>query len=153
LENYEVKVRASFARQQMMKTLGAELSAVGRGATEIRFPFAESLSQQHGYLHAGAVTSILDSACGYAALTVAPQGSEVLSVEFKVNLLSPANGDSFLARANVKRAGRTLAVCAADAFAVTSEGERLIATMLATMIYVRDDRQDMVREQEKPGAS
>jgi uncharacterized protein (TIGR00369 family) len=136
LENYEVRVRASFARQQMMKTLGASLSAVGSGTTEIRLPFAESLTQQHGYLHAGAVTSVLDSACGYAALTLAPEGSEVLSVEFKVNLLSPATGDSFVARAHVKRAGRTLAVCAADAFAVKPEGERLIATMLATTIYV-----------------
>jgi uncharacterized protein (TIGR00369 family) len=136
LDNYEIRVRDSFARQQMMKTLGAALSAVGSGTTEIRFPFAESLSQQHGYLHAGAVTSVLDSACGYAALSVAPEGSEVLSVEFKVNLLSPATGDSFVARAMVKRAGKTLAVCTADAFAVKPEGERVIATMLATMIYV-----------------
>ena len=136
MENYEQRVRASFANQQMLKTLGAELSAVRSGATEIRFPFAAALTQQHGYIHAGAVTTILDSACGYAALTVAPEGLEVLSVEFKVNLLSPATGESIVARAQVKRAGKTLTVCAGDAFAVRPEGEKLIATMLATMIYV-----------------
>jgi uncharacterized protein (TIGR00369 family) len=136
LESYEQRVRQSFSRQEMMRTLGAELSAVHSGATEIRFPFAPSLTQQHGYVHAGAVTTILDSACGYAALTMAPEGSEVLSVEFKVNLLAPAIGQSIVARAQVKRAGKTLTVCAGDAFALRPEGEKLIATMLATMIYI-----------------
>jgi uncharacterized protein (TIGR00369 family) len=140
LESYEQRVRESFSRQEMMKTLGAELSAVRSGATEIRFPFDASLTQQHGYVHAGAVTTILDSACGYAALAVAPEGCEVLSVEFKVNLLAPAVGDSFVARAQVKRAGKTIAVCAGDAFAARPEGEKLIATMLATMIYVPAER-------------
>ena len=136
MESYEQRVRESFSRQEMMKTLDAELSAVRSGAAEIRFPFAVSLTQQHGYVHAGAVTTILDSACGYAALTVAPEGSEVLSVEFKVNLLAPAAGESIVARAYVKRAGKTLAVCAGDAFAIRPNGEKLIATMLATMIYI-----------------
>jgi uncharacterized protein (TIGR00369 family) len=136
LESYERRVRESFARQSMMQTLGAEMASVSRGATEIRFPVAPSLLQQHGYVHAGAVTTVLDSACGYAALTVAPEGSEVLSVEFKVNLLAPATGDSVVARALVKRAGKKLAVCTADAFAVHPEGEKLVATMLGTMIYV-----------------
>ncbi len=116
------------------------MSEVRSGATEIRFLYAASLTQQHGYVHAGAVTSILDSACGYAALTVAPEGAEVLSVEFKVNLLAPGVGKSFVARAHVKRAGKTIAVCAGDAFAVRPEGEKLIATMLATMIYVPAER-------------
>ena len=93
MESYERRVHESFARQEMMKTLGAEMSAVRSGSTEIRFPYSASLTQQHGYLHAGAVTTALDSACGYAALTVAPEGSEVLSVEFKVNLLAPGIGD------------------------------------------------------------
>jgi uncharacterized protein (TIGR00369 family) len=140
LETYERRVRESFARQMMMTTLGAELSAVGSGATEIRFPYAASLTQQHGYLHAGAVTTALDSACGYAALTVAPEGSEVLSVEFKVNLLAPGNGDWIVARAQLKRAGKKLAVCTGDAFALGADGEKLIATMLATMIYVPLER-------------
>jgi uncharacterized protein (TIGR00369 family) len=136
LESYELRVRESFSRQEMMKTLGAQLSTVGSGATEIRFPCAVSLTQQHGFVHAGAVTTALDSACGYAALSVAPAGTEVLSVEFKVNLLAPATGEAIVARAQVKRAGKTLTVCAGDAFAVRPEGEKLIATMLATMIYV-----------------
>ena len=136
MESYEQRVRQSFSSQEMMKTLGAEMSEVRSGATEIRFPYAASLTQQHGYVHAGAVTSILDSACGYAALTLAPEGSEVLSVEFKVNLLAPGVGESFVARAQVKRAGKTITVCAGDAFVVRPEGEKLIATMLATMIYV-----------------
>ena len=136
MESYELRVRDSFSRQEMMKTLGAQLSIVSNGATEIRFPYAASLTQQHGFVHAGAVTTALDSACGYAALSVAPEGSEVLSVEFKVNLLAPATGEAIVARAQVKRAGKTLTVCAGDAFAVRPEGEKLIATMLATMIYV-----------------
>jgi uncharacterized protein (TIGR00369 family) len=136
LEPFEQRVRESFGRQAMMRTLSAEMSSVHSGATEIRFRYAPSLTQQHGYLHAGAVTTVLDSACGYAALTLAPKGHEVLSVEFKVNLLAPAVGESMVARAQVKRAGKKLAVCTADAFAVRAGGEKLIATMLATMIYV-----------------
>jgi uncharacterized protein (TIGR00369 family) len=136
LDSYELRVRESFSRQEMMKTLGAQLTTVSNGTTEIRFPCAVSLTQQHGFVHAGAVTTALDSACGYAALSVAPEGSEVLSVEFKVNLLAPATGEAIVARAQVKRAGKTLTVCAGDAFAVRPEGEKLIATMLATMIYV-----------------
>ena len=87
-------------------------------------------------MHAGAVTSILDSACGYAALSVAPEGVDVLTVEFKVNLLAPGVGESFLARASVKRAGKRLAVCAADVFAVRAGEEKLIATMLATIMNI-----------------
>ena len=134
VEGFEQKVRASFAQQQFMNTLGAELASVTTGAVEIRLPFSLELTQQDQYVHAGAITSILDSACGYAAMSVAPAKAEVLSVEFKVNLLSPAVGDVFVARANVKRSGKTLAVCTADAFAVRGKEEKLIATMLATII-------------------
>ena len=90
---------------------------------EIRFPFNSKLTQQNGFVHAGAVTSIMDSACGYAALSVAPEEADVLSVEFKVNLLAPGIGESFVARASVKRAGKRLAVCTADAFAVKTGEE------------------------------
>ena len=117
-----------------MSTLGAELSTVGEGVVEIRLPFSPSLTQQDGYLHAGAVTAILDSACGYAALSVAPADHEVLSVEFKVNLLSPAVGEALIAKAQVKRAGRRLTVCTADAFAITGDKQKLVATMLATIM-------------------
>ena len=121
-----------------MSTLGAELTTVAQGAVEIRLPFSPTLTQQNGYLHAGAIAAVLDSACGYAALTMAADDKEVLSVEFKLNLLAPATGDAFAARAQVKKAGRTLTVCTADAFAI-SDGtgkEKLVATMLATIIAV-----------------
>jgi uncharacterized protein (TIGR00369 family) len=135
VESFE-RVQASFARQRFMTTLGAEMTFVGRGAVEIRLPFSPELTQQDQFVHAGAITSILDSACGYAALSVAPTKAKVLSVEFKVNLLSPAVGDMFVARARVKRSGKTLCVCTADAFAVKGEEEKLIATMLATIIHL-----------------
>jgi uncharacterized protein (TIGR00369 family) len=134
VEAFEQKVRDSFARQHFMSTLAAEITTVGRGSVEIWLPFSSRLTQQNGFVHAGAITSILDSACGYAALSVAPEKAGVLSVEFKVNLLAPAVGESFVARALVKRAGKRLAICVADAFAVKAGGEKLIATMLATMM-------------------
>jgi len=134
LKEFEKKVRASFARQGLMTTLGAELVSVAPGAVEIRIPFHRNLSQQHDFVHAGAIASILDSSCGYAALSVAPPDVDVLSVEFKVNLLAPAVGDAFVARGSVKRAGKKITVCAADAFAVRGKEEKLIATMLATIM-------------------
>ncbi len=119
------------------------LSSRERGRVEIRFPFHASLTQQNDFVHAGAITSILDSACGYAALSVAADGHDVLSVEFKVNLLAPAVGDQFSARAQVKRAGKTLIVCAADAFASTNGKEKLVATMLATIMAVKAARRPL----------
>jgi uncharacterized protein (TIGR00369 family) len=137
VEAFERRVRESFACQAFMTTLGAELSQVQRGAVEIHFPFSSSLTQQNGFVHAGAVTSILDSACGYAALSVVPEDHDVLSVEFKVNLLAPAVGEHFYARAKVKRAGKTLTVCVADAFAKQKGEEKLVATMLATIMAIK----------------
>jgi uncharacterized protein (TIGR00369 family) len=128
------RVQASFVQQQFMTTLSASLVSVKPGAVEIAVPFRANLTQQNGFIHAGVITSVLDSACGYAALSVAPENADVLSVEFKVNLLSPAVGEKFVARGQVKRAGQTITVCAADAFAVTGEKEKLVATMLATII-------------------
>lgn len=119
-----------------MSTLGAELTLVGEGVVEIRLPFSSKLTQQHGYLHAGAVTAVLDSACGYAALSLAPDDKDVLTVEFKLNLLAPAAGALLVARAHVKRAGKTLTVCTADAFTITDSREKLVATMLATIMSI-----------------
>ncbi len=121
---------------QGMKTLGAALLSVEPGAVEIGLPFRADLTQQNGFIHAGVMTALLDSACGYAALSVAPEGTDVLSVEFKVNLLSPAVGERFVARATVKRAGRKLCVCVADAVAITETRENPVATMLATIMIV-----------------
>ena len=120
-----------------MQLIGASLASVESGRVVIELPFRDDLTQQDGYLHAGIVTTVLDSACGYAAYSMMPEGSSVLSVEFKVNLLAPAKGDVLIARAEVKRAGRTLTVCTADAFVVSDRKERLCATMLATMICIR----------------
>jgi len=132
----ERKVRENFAQQQFMQTLGAEMTLVEQGKVEIQFAYRPDLTQQHKFVHAGAITTILDSACGYAALSVAPEGKDVLSVEFKVNLLAPAVGETFIARAEVKRAGKTLTVCSADAFARQGAREKLVATMLATIISI-----------------
>jgi uncharacterized protein (TIGR00369 family) len=133
---HEERVRQSFSKQAFMSTLGAELAAVVQGRVEIRLRFSPKLTQQNGYLHAGAITAVLDSACGYAALTLAPEDKNVLTVELKVNLLSPAEGEAFVARAHVKKAGRTLTVCTADAFAINGDKEQVVATMLATIIAV-----------------
>jgi uncharacterized protein (TIGR00369 family) len=136
VNTHEERIRRSFSNQAFMSTLGAELTAVGQGLVEIRLPFSTKLTQQHGYLHAGAVTAVLDSACGYAALSLTADDKEVLTVEFKENLLAPAAGETLLARAQVKRAGKTLTVCTADAFTITGSGEKVVATMLATIMTV-----------------
>ncbi|HEV3468670.1 MAG TPA: PaaI family thioesterase [Pyrinomonadaceae bacterium] len=134
---FEARVRASFARQRAMETLGARLVRVAPGEVEIELAFREDLTQQHGYLHAGVVAAVVDSACGYAALSLAEPGAEVLSIEFKLNLLAPSAGDSFSARARVLRSGRNITVCAGDVYARRAEAEKLVATMLATMMTVR----------------
>jgi uncharacterized protein (TIGR00369 family) len=135
--DFEARVRASFARQRVMETIGARLTRVAPGEVEIELQFREDLTQQHGYLHAGVVAAVVDSACGYAAMSLAPAGAEVLSIEFKLNLLSPARGRSFLARASVKRAGRNVTVCTGDLYAHEGSSEKTVATMLATMMTVK----------------
>jgi uncharacterized protein (TIGR00369 family) len=130
----EERVRASFARQGLLATLGARVTRVAPGEVDVELAFDERLTQQHGYLHAGALTAALDSACGYAALTLMPKEAAVLTVEFKVNLLAPAAGERFLARGRVVRAGRTLTVCRGEAVAFDGDEERHTATMIATMM-------------------
>ncbi|HTG14820.1 MAG TPA: PaaI family thioesterase [Blastocatellia bacterium] len=143
--NYQVsnprfaeEIKQSFAQQSIMRLIGAELSLLEPGIVEIALPYRADLTQQHGYLHGGIVTTIADSAAGYAAYSLMPAGAEVLSIEFKVNLLRPARGKSFLARAEVIKAGRTLTVSRADVFGVADSGDReLVATMLATIICLQ----------------
>lgn len=130
----EANVRHSFDQQPLMTMIGASISAIGPGTVEISLPHRADLTQQNGFLHAAIVTAILDSACGYAALSTMPASADVLSVEFKVNLLRPAVGERFVARARVKRAGRMLCVTEADCFGIDGGKERLVATMLGTMI-------------------
>ncbi len=136
--SFAEEVKQSFAKQTIMGLIGAELSRVEPGLVEITLPYRPDLAQQHGYLHAGIVTAIADSACGYAAYTLMPPETEVLSVEFKVNLLRPAKGQTFVAVAEVVKAGKRLTVVRADVFGMDQEGQReLIATMLGTMICIR----------------
>jgi uncharacterized protein (TIGR00369 family) len=136
---FEARVRESFARQRFMATLGARLARVEPGLVEIELPFRDELIQQHGSLHAGAIASVLDSACGYAAYTRMPADAAVLSVEYKVNLLAPARGERFVARGRVVRAGRNVTVCVGDAYAMAAGGGEVhVATMLATMMTVRE---------------
>lgn len=135
--NFVDKVKRSFAQQSIMGLIGAHLSLVEPGVVEITLPYRKDLTQQNGYLHAGIVTTIADSACGYAAFTLMPAGSAVLSVEFKVNLLRPAKGKEFLSRAEVIKAGKTLTVVRADVFALTENNRTLVATMQGTMMCVR----------------
>lgn len=134
--DFERRVRESFARQSVMTTIGARLVRVAPGEVEIELPFREDLTQQHGYIHAGVVAAVIDSACGYAAMSLTPPGADVLSIEFKVNLLSPAKGERFVARAAVKRSGRSVTVCTGDLFACDGDSEKTVATMLATMMTV-----------------
>jgi uncharacterized protein (TIGR00369 family) len=135
---YESRVRASFARQSMMTVLGASLERVAPGEVDIRLPFRADLTQQHGFLHAGVTTTIADSACGYAALSLMPPGAAVLTVEFKVNLMAPAAGRVFVARGRVLKAGRTLTTCAGDVFAVDGGEEKHVLAMLGTIMTLQN---------------
>ena len=136
---FEARVRASFERQKVMAELGATLGDIRAGAVEIRFPFQERFSQQHGFLHAGIVATVLDSACGYAAFSLMPADAGVLSIEFKINLLAPASGDHFVARAKVLRPGRTVTVCQGSVFAIQKDsGETRVASMQASIMAVHN---------------
>jgi uncharacterized protein (TIGR00369 family) len=128
-------VRSSLMRQSFMRTLGAEVIAVEPGRVVLELAFRDDLCQQNCFLHAGVVTSVADSACGYAALSLMPPGSDVLSVGFTVNLLVPAAGTRIRATGSVVRAGRTLTVCSGEVVGVDTDGtERQVAVMQATMI-------------------
>jgi len=134
---YEARVRASFARQRVMHTIGARIVRVEPGEVELELPFRDDLTQQHGFLHAGIVTTLVDSACGYAALSVMDRDAAVLSVEYKVNLLAPATGERMRAIGRVIKSGRTLVVCGGEVIAIAGETESVVTIMQATMMAVR----------------
>ena len=134
--DFESRIRASFDRQMVMQTIGACLEGISPGEVRIELPFNPALTQQHGYLHAGIVGIIVDSACGYAAYTLMPAESEVLSVEYKINFISPAKGQRFVAIGRVVKPGRILTVCAGDVWAHTDGERKRVATMQSTMICV-----------------
>jgi uncharacterized protein (TIGR00369 family) len=131
---FRERVAASFGRQRAMGTLGITISRLVAGEIELSMPYAQAYTQQHGFIHAGIVTTALDSACGYAAFSLMPSDSDVLTVEFKTNLLAPAKGERFVFRARVVKPGRTITVCDAAAFAIDAGAERLVATMTATLM-------------------
>ena len=130
------RIRTSFAAQSMMETLGATLEQIGHGVAEIHAPILPGSRQQHGFAHAGLTFSIGDSAAGYAALSVMPEGHEVLTTEMKINLLAPARGDHLVARGRVIKPGRRLVIVQADVFAVEGGSETHIALLTGTMIPV-----------------
>jgi uncharacterized protein (TIGR00369 family) len=121
-----------------MSTIGASIVTIEPGKVEIEFPFSKSLTQQHDYIHAGIVTTVVDSACGYAAYTLMPADSEVLTIEYKVNFMFPAKGNLFKALGKVLKSGRNITVCAGDVTAVDDGKEKTVATMLATMMSVKN---------------
>jgi len=131
------RIAVSFKSQGLMATLGAQLVTVADGEVQIAMPFSEHISQQHGYVHAGAITSVVDSACGYAALTKAPPEYEVVTAEFKINLMRPAVGDRFLAIGKVQSSGKLLTVCTGEVRAFTGTAYKVIAIMQATIVSVR----------------
>ena len=136
--DFEMRVRASFARQKVMETIGASLTRVAPGEVEIELSFRDNLTQHHGYLHGGIVTSIVDTACGFAAMTLMPADASVLTIEYKANFVSPATGKRMIARGRVTKPGRTITVCAGDVVALSGGKEKQVATMLATMMAVRE---------------
>ena len=132
------EIKQSFAKQTVMSLIGGELTRVEPGIVEITLAYRSDLTQQHGYVHAGIITTIADSACGYAAYTLMPPNSDVLAVEFKVNLMRPAKGETFVARAEVIKSGRTLTVVRADVNALTGPAQReLVAIMQGTMMCLQ----------------
>jgi uncharacterized protein (TIGR00369 family) len=132
--DFAQRVLDSFTRQGLMKHLGARIAELHPGRVEIRAPHRKELTQQHNYFHAGVSGAIADSACGYAAYTLMPADSSVLTVEYKINLLAPAAGDELIARAHVVRSGKTLKICAADVYVRKGDTETRCATMLATIM-------------------
>lgn len=135
--DFACRVRESFARQGAMSTLGAELTHVESGMVDICLDWAPCLTQQHGFLHAGMVSTALDSACGYAGLTLMPSDAAVLTIEFKINLLAPAKGQRFRMEGRVIKPGRTITVSEGKAFAIDQGTEKLIATMSCTLMCVQ----------------
>lgn len=133
---YQAKVAESFGRQEVMKTLHASILDIRPGEIELAFPYQPTLTQQHGFIHAGIVATVLDSACGYAAFSLMPEDAAVLTIEFKINLLAPARGDRFVAIGKVKKPGKTITVTEGELFAVTDGGKKLVATMVGTIMAV-----------------
>ncbi len=134
--NYEKRIRTSFTRQQFMEFIGAKLVEVSPGYCEIHLPYKEALSQQHGYFHGGVIGTIADNSGGYAAYTLMPADSSVLTVEYKLNLLAPGNGELLIARGQVVKPGRTLTVCRSEVVVMKNGVEKLCAIAVITLMQL-----------------
>lgn len=132
--DYDARVRSSFDRQNVMRTMGISIADLSPGHIVLEMAHNDALTQQHGFLHAGIVSTALDSACGYAGFSLMPAEAAVLTAEFKINLLNPADGERFRFVAEVVKPGRTLTICEARAYAMKGQNEKLIATMTATLM-------------------
>jgi uncharacterized protein (TIGR00369 family) len=141
---FKQRVIESFNRQEVMQTVKASLVAVRPGEIELAFPYQSGLTQQHGFIHAGIISTVLDSACGYAAFSLMPENAAVLTIEFKLNLLSPAKGERFRAVGRVKKPGKNITVTQGELFAQAGGGQKLVAIMIGTImaVYDRDGIQD-----------
>lgn len=137
IDDFRERISASFQKQKAMATLGAEMTRIEHGSVEIEMPFDEKLTQQHGILHAGVISACLDTACGYAAYTVIDDEASILTIEFKVNLLSPGRGERFLFRGDVTKPGSTIIVADGRAYAIGDGPAKLIASMTGTMMVIR----------------
>lgn len=133
---YEKKVRESFDRQQFMAHINAKLTEIKPGFCEIQVPYNEALTQQHGYFHAGVIGTIADNTAGYASFSLMEENSSILTAEFKINLLAPANGELLIGRANVIKSGKTLTICRSEVFIVSNGQEKLCAAAQATLIQL-----------------
>ncbi len=136
--DYADRVQRSLTSQQALVTIGAELVHIAPGEVDIGFDFHPRLTQQHGFIHAGILSTVMDSACGYAAFSLMPADAGVLTIEFKVNLLSPARGQRFVARGRVTKPGRTITVADGHLFALEADEEKLVATMTGTLMTIKD---------------
>jgi uncharacterized protein (TIGR00369 family) len=132
--DFRAVATATFDVQPAMKTLGVSLARLEPGEVDLAMAYSADLTQQNGFVHAGIITAGLDNACGIAAFTLMPAGSDILTVEFKTNLLAPARGERFVFRAVVVKPGRTLTVCEGRAYAVSDGVENLVATMTGTLM-------------------
>jgi uncharacterized protein (TIGR00369 family) len=136
--DFETKIRDSFSRQQLMPFLGAEITQILPGHVEVQVGYRPELTQQHGYFHAGVVGAIADTAGGYAAFSLMPKGSSVLTVEYKINLVAPADGERLIARGQVEKAGRTLTVCRLEVEVLKDGHKKTCALGQQTIITLRD---------------
>ncbi len=145
--DFACRVRESLRLQRLMATIGASMTRVEAGEVEIELPFRDDLTQQHGFIHAGIVTAIVDNACGFAAYTLMPADSDLLTVEYKVNFVSPAKGERFFATGRVIKPGRTLHVCTGEVVAWDGSEQKTVAVMQSTMMcLMRGSRNVSIRE-------